>query len=56
MVGCGECLTGVIGAHVLSFAAVLFSFGAQVGLDRTGCAGLQDQAEDLLPRPQGHRL
>lgn len=51
-----EWLTGVVGAHVFSFAAVLFAFGAQVGFDRTGCARLQDQAEDLLPRPQGDRL
>lgn len=43
-------------AKILSFPAVLFALGAQVGLDRAVLTGLQDQAEDLLACPQSHRL
>lgn len=43
-------------AEILPLAAVLFAFGPQVGVDGTLAVGLQDDAEDLLAGPQGHRL
>ncbi len=49
-------LTGIIGTQILPFPAVLFSFGAQVGLHQTAFTGLDYQTEDLLPRPQPDRL
>ncbi len=49
-------LTGVIVTQILSFPAVLFAFGAQVGLHQTAFTGLEYQTEDLLPRPQPDRL
>lgn len=43
-------------AEILPFAAVLFAFGPQVGVDGTLAVGLQNDAEDLLAGPQGHGL
>lgn len=43
-------------AEILPFATVLLALGPQVGLDWTVFARLQDDAEDLLARPQGHGL
>lgn len=43
-------------AQVLAFAAVLLALGPQVGLDGAIFARLQDEAEDLLARPQSHGL
>ena len=53
--GCGG-LTGVIVAEVLSLPTVLLALGAQVGLNRAGLTGLQDQTENLLAGPQSHWL
>lgn len=49
-------LTGVIDTEVLSSAAVLLALGSEVGPHWIVIAGSEDDAEDLLSRPQGDRL
>lgn len=42
--------------EILSLATVLFALGPQVRLDWTFLTRLQNDAEDLLARPQSHGL
>ncbi len=42
--------------EILSLAAVLFALGPQVRIDWTLLTRLQNDAEDLLARPQSHGL
>ena len=49
-------LTRVIDTEVLSSAAVLLALGSEVGPHWIVITGSEDDAEDLLSRPQGDRL